>query len=117
MASELKTKVIEALKNVYDPEIPVNVWDLGLIYELNVNENGEVYVLMTLTAPACPIAQSIVSYVEDAIRGVEGVKDVKVELTFDPPWDPRRMTQEGRKAFKALYGYDIVEYWEKMQSQ
>ncbi|PUA31541.1 MAG: hypothetical protein B7O98_09125 [Zestosphaera tikiterensis] len=117
MASELRAKIVEALKNVYDPEIPVNVWDLGLIYELNVDDTGEVYVLMTLTAPACPIAQSIVSYVEDAIRSVEGVKDVKVELTFDPPWNPKRMTQEGREAFKALYGYDIVEFWERTQSQ
>lgn len=114
MSSDLKGKAIEVLKGLYDPEIPINVWDLGLVYELRVGESGDIYVLMTLTAPGCPLASSLVSLVEDALKSIDGVREVTVELTFNPPWDPSRMTPEGRKAFKSLYGYDLIEYWESM---
>jgi FeS assembly SUF system protein len=112
---EIKKKIIEALRQVYDPEIPINVWDLGLIYELKVNDEGEVYVKMTLTTPGCPIAGIIENQVFDAISEVPGVKKVKVDLVFDPPWTPERITKEGREAFKQVFGYDIVEAWRKQQ--
>ncbi|OYT48879.1 MAG: FeS assembly SUF system protein [Desulfurococcales archaeon ex4484_42] len=105
----LRRKVIDVLKNVYDPEIPISVWDLGLIYELNIDDENVVHIKMTLTAPGCPIANFIVNHIADAIRNIEGVKDADIELVFDPPWDPTKMTKEGRKKFKEIYGYDIVE--------
>ncbi|MCD6428980.1 MAG: DUF59 domain-containing protein [Desulfurococcales archaeon] len=108
----LRNKVIEALKNVYDPEIPINIWDLGLVYEVNVSD-GVVRIKMTLTSPTCPIAYVIVQQVTDVVSKIEGVKDVKVDLVFDPPWDPTKMTEEGRKLFKKIYGYDIVEEFSK----
>ncbi len=108
----LRDKIIEALKNVYDPEIPINIWDLGLIYGINIS-NGMVHIKMTLTSPMCPIAYVIVQQVTDAVSKIEGVKDVKVDLVFDPPWDPMKMTDEGRKLFKKIYGYDIVEEYRK----
>ncbi len=114
-SEEIKEKIIEALRQVYDPEIPINVWDLGLIYELKVNDEGEVYVKMTLTTPGCPIAGVIENQVFDAISEVPGVKKVKVDLVFDPPWTPERITKEGREAFKQVFGYDIVEAWKKQQ--
>ncbi len=113
MSEELKKKVIEVLKNVYDPEIPISVWDLGLIYDVRVNREGTVNIKMTLTAPGCPIANMIVYYVKEAIRSLEGVKDVNIELTFDPPWDPTKMTEEGRRKFKEMFGYDIVEEYRR----
>lgn len=112
MSNNVKEKIIEVLRNVYDPEIPIDIWDLGLVYDIRVSEEGDVYILMTLTAPGCPLANTLTAIVEDAVRSVNGVRDVTVELTFDPPWDPRRMTPEGRELFKKLYGYDILEYWE-----
>mgnify|MGYP001626189955 CR=1 FL=1 len=111
MSNNMRGKIIEVLKNIYDPEIPINVWDLGLVYDIRVSEEGDVYVLMTLTAPGCPLANTLTMTVEDAVRSIEGVRNVTVELTFDPPWDPRRMTPEGRELFRKLYGYDILEYW------
>ena len=112
LSNNVKEKIIEVLRNVYDPEIPIDIWDLGLVYDIRVSEEGDVYILMTLTAPGCPLANTLTAIVEDAVRSVNGVRDVTVELTFDPPWDPRRMTPEGRELFKKLYGYDILEYWE-----
>jgi len=106
---ELRQRIVEALKNVYDPEIPIDVWNLGLIYEINIKDEGVVDVKMTLTAPGCPVANMILYQVMDALQNVEGVKDVNVELVFDPPWDPTKMTEEGREKFKQVFGYDIVE--------
>jgi FeS assembly SUF system protein len=94
MASEeIKERVIAALRTCYDPEIPVNIYDLGLIYELNIDEAGMVEIKMTLTAPGCPVAASFPGVVAGRVRGVEGVADVTVELVWDPPWDRSRMSQ------------------------
>jgi FeS assembly SUF system protein len=88
----LKDRIIAALKRVYDPEMPVNIYDLGLIYGLDVDATGGVCVRMTLTAPNCPVAGSLPASVEQAIRAVPGVTGVKLELTFDPPWTKDRMS-------------------------
>lgn len=115
-------RVIKALKEVYDPEIPVNVYDLGLIYEIRV-EKGEsgkprIYVAMTLTAIGCPLSGFIAAYVEEAIReAVPEAEDVFVDIVFDPPWTPDRVTPEGREQLKAIFGYDVVEEWKKRMQQ
>ena len=88
--------VLEALKTVRDPEIPVNLVDLGLIYDLVVKERGQVFVEMTLTTPACPVAANMPGEVEAAIREVEGVEDVRVNLVWTPPWTPERMSEEAK---------------------
>src|SRR2546423_13918341 len=90
---ELQQRVLEALKTVRDPEIPVNLVDLGLIYELTVKQGGIVYVEMTLTTPACPVAQSMPGEVENAVASVPGVSDVRVKLVWTPPWDKDRMSE------------------------
>lgn len=89
----LKEKVIEAIKSVYDPEIPVNVYDLGLIYEVNIFPVNSAYILMTLTSPSCPSAEQIPGEVESKVREIEGINDVKVELTFDPPYSQEMMSE------------------------
>jgi len=88
--------VLEALKTVQDPEIPVNLVELGLIYELVVKQGGIVYVEMTLTTPACPVAQSMFGEVEAAVAAVPGVNDVRVKLVWNPPWDRDRMSEEAK---------------------
>lgn len=93
MPEDLKSRVIAALRTVYDPEIPVNIYDLGLIYNLDIQE-GMVAVTMTLTAPNCPVAEILPGQVQSVVRGVKGVKDATVELTFDPPWGRDRMSPE-----------------------
>lgn len=90
---ELKEKVVKAIKEVYDPEIPVDVYELGLIYEIKVFPVNNVYVLMTLTSPSCPSAESIPAEVEQKIREIEGVSDVSIELTFDPPYSQEMMSE------------------------
>lgn len=92
----LKIKVIEAIKQVYDPEIPVDVYDLGLIYDIKIFPVNNVYILMTLTSPACPSAEEIPGEVESRIREIEGVSDVSVELTFDPPYSQEMMSDEAK---------------------
>ena len=92
----LQEKVIEALKTVRDPEIPVNLVDLGLIYDLVVQRDGIVYVEMTLTAPSCPVAGSLPGEVEKAIRTVAGIRDVRVKLVWTPPWTKDRMSEEAK---------------------
>lgn len=117
---ELRRKIIEALKRVYDPEIPINVWDLGLVYGLDISDDGVVKLTMTLTAPGCPVANMIVYQAASAIAAIEGVKDVDVDLVYEPPWDPTKMSEEGRRRFKEIYGYDIVEEYmraKKLQEQ
>jgi FeS assembly SUF system protein len=88
--------VIEALKEIYDPEIPVNIYDLGLIYEVQVSPESHVKVLMTLTTPNCPVAESMPGEVELRVGAVPGVGDAEVELVWDPPWDPQKMTDEAK---------------------
>lgn len=92
----LEGEVIEAIRTVYDPELPVNVYDLGLIYGLNVSQNAEVSITMTLTSPACPVAETLPGEVEMAARGVAGVKDVVVEVVWDPPYTLERMPEHIR---------------------
>ena len=93
---DLEQRVIGALKKVYDPEIPVNIHDLGLIYSINVANGGSVQVTMTLTAPACPVAGTLPGEVERAVRSVEGVSEAKVDLVWDPPWNPGMMSKMAR---------------------
>lgn len=93
---ELEPKVVEALRGVYDPEIPVNIYDLGLIYDLKINDAGQVDIEMTLTAPGCPVAQTFPQTVENAVSEVEGVTETHVELVWDPPWTMDRMTEAAK---------------------
>jgi len=95
-AEELGPAIVEALKSVYDPEIPVNIYDLGLIYGFEVDENYFVDVAMTLTAPGCPVAETFPGIVENAVKGVPGVSDARVELTFEPPWTIDNMSEEAK---------------------
>jgi FeS assembly SUF system protein len=88
--------IIENLKEVYDPEIPVNIYDLGLIYNVDVDENNEANIIMTLTAPGCPVADILVEDVRESAIRVEGVMSANIELTFDPPWDKSMMSEEAR---------------------
>ena len=94
----LKDQIVAALKKVYDPEMPVNIYELGLIYGLAVDDAGRADVRMTLTAPNCPVAGTLPGEVERAIRTVPGVTDVKLELTFDPPWTKARMSEAAKLA-------------------
>lgn len=90
---ELKEKVIECIQTIYDPEIPVNIYELGLIYEVSVLPINNVQVVMTLTAPGCPAAQSLPVEVDQKVRQIEGVNDVHVAVTWDPPWDKSMMSE------------------------
>jgi FeS assembly SUF system protein len=90
---ELADKVIEVLKTIYDPEIPVDIWELGLIYEVNINTENEVMVKMTLTSPSCPVAETLPPETEQKIAEVEGVRKAKVEITFEPPWEKSMMSE------------------------
>jgi FeS assembly SUF system protein len=92
----LKDQIIQALKGVYDPEIPVNIYDLGLIYRLDVDVDGVVDIDMTLTAPGCPVAQTFPGTVENAVKAVDGVMAAQVELVWDPPWCQDRMTEAAK---------------------
>jgi FeS assembly SUF system protein len=89
----LRDKVLAAIKTVYDPEIPVDVYELGLIYEINIFPVNNVFILMTLTSPSCPSAEVIPSEVEQKIREIEGVNEIKVEITFDPPYSQDMMSE------------------------
>lgn len=90
--------IIAALKTVYDPEIPVDIYELGLIYRVDIEDDRSIRVDMTLTAPGCPVAGEMPMWVENAVGTVEGVGDVRVNMVFDPPWDPSRMSDEARVA-------------------
>ncbi|PKQ03886.1 MAG: SUF system Fe-S cluster assembly protein [Alphaproteobacteria bacterium HGW-Alphaproteobacteria-12] len=96
--AQLTDDIIAAMKTVYDPEIPVDIYELGLIYKVDISDDRDVVVDMTLTAPGCPVAGTMPVMVEDAVRTVEGIADVRVNMTFDPPWDPSRMSDEARVA-------------------
>jgi len=92
----LTDQLIEKLKTVYDPEIPVDIYELGLVYKVDVSDDRDVLVEMTLTAPGCPVAGEMPGWVEEAIKQIDGVGKVTVELVFDPPWDPSRMSDEAK---------------------
>lgn len=96
--AQLTDDIIAAIKTVYDPEIPVDIYELGLIYEVDVDDERNVAVEMTLTAPGCPVAGEMPIWVQNAISPLPGIQNVKVDLTFDPPWDPSRMSDEARVA-------------------
>ena len=93
---ELGEKIVRVLKTIYDPEIPVDIYELGLIYDVFVNEAFEVRVLMTLTSPNCPVAESLPLEVEEKVKSLDVVKDAEVEITFDPPWTQELMSEEAR---------------------
>lgn len=99
----LYENVILALKQVYDPEIPVNIYDLGLVYELNIRKNREAYLTMTFTAPNCPMADEVLAEVDRAVRDVPGIKGCHIELVFEPAWDRSMLSDEA----KVILGYDI----------
>lgn len=113
----------EALKEVYDPEIPVNVYDLGLIYLIDasrVDGKPKVKIIMTLTAIGCPVTGSILAYVEQALLDkIPGLteENLEIEVTFDPPWSPDMVSQAGREMLKEIYGYDVVEDWKNRMSE
>ncbi|AHB49446.1 FeS assembly SUF system protein [Hyphomicrobium nitrativorans NL23] len=95
---QLTADIVAALKTVYDPEIPADIYELGLIYKIDINDNREIAVEMTLTAPGCPVAGEMPVWVENAVSAVPGVSGVTVTLTFDPPWEQSRMSDEARLA-------------------
>jgi FeS assembly SUF system protein len=90
----IEASIVKVLKDIFDPEIPVNIYDLGLIYEVDVEENGKTTIKMTLTAPNCPMADQLLNEVNDRVAKVEGVAEVVLALTFDPPWDKSMMSEE-----------------------
>lgn len=94
LKKQLETSVIEALKTVYDPEIPVDIYELGLIYEIKIDDNFHATIYMTLTSPSCPVAESLPLEVEEKVAGVEGIKGASIELTWEPPWDKDMMSEE-----------------------
>ncbi|MGO2357727.1 SUF system Fe-S cluster assembly protein [Mesonia sp.] len=94
--NELGEKVVEVIKTIFDPEIPVDIYELGLIYDVFVNEDYDVKVLMTLTTPNCPVAESLPQEVEERIKSIDKVNDVEVEITFDPPWTQELMSEEAK---------------------
>lgn len=92
----LEADIIEVLKTIYDPEIPVSIYDMGLVYGIEIDDEGRVKVAMTLTAPGCPVAETLPEEVRDKVRKVPGVKDATVEIVWDPPWTPDRMSEEAK---------------------
>jgi len=94
--NDIKNKVIEAVKKIYDPEIPVNIYELGLIYKIDVDEKNKVNVDMTLTSPNCPVAESLPNEVKENIKKVEGVSDVNLNLVWEPPWDKDKMSEAAK---------------------
>lgn len=92
----LRDRIIEVLKTCYDPEIPVDIWELGLIYEINILEGNDVHIMMTLTSPNCPVAESLPVEVEQKIQNIPDINNAKVEITFEPPWDKDKMSDEAR---------------------
>lgn len=93
---ELEQQIIFNLKTCYDPEIPVDIWELGLIYEIRIDDDANTYIKMTLTSPACPVAGSLPGEVKKTVKKVPGLKDVYVDLVFDPPWDKDMMSEEAK---------------------
>lgn len=101
--SALGEKIVDAIKTCYDPEIPVNIYELGLIYKVDVEDDNTVLVDMTLTSPHCPVAETLPNDVADKIRAVEGVKDCEINLVWDPPWNPSMMSEEAQLELGMIY--------------
>jgi len=99
---ELGGKIVQVIKTIYDPEIPVDIYELGLIYDVFINEDYDVKILMTLTTPNCPVAESLPLEVEEKVKSINIVKDAKVEITFDPPWSQDLMSEEAKLALGML---------------
>ncbi|MDR2027066.1 MAG: iron-sulfur cluster assembly protein [Prevotellaceae bacterium] len=93
---KIEQNIVKVLKNIYDPEIPVNIYDLGLIYEITVNDEAKVEITMTLTAPNCPVADELIASVNEGVRDIPEVKDVSINLTFEPAWDMNCLSEEAR---------------------
>lgn len=91
--TELTQRVIDMIKTCFDPEIPVDIWELGLIYEINIDDENNLKVKMTLTSPSCPVAETLPPEVEEKLRKVEGIKSAKIEITFEPPWEKEMMSE------------------------
>ncbi|HOK38656.1 MAG: iron-sulfur cluster assembly protein [Bacteroidales bacterium] len=91
--TEIEQKIVEALKTVYDPEIPVNVYDLGIIYKIELSENGDVEIDMTLTAPNCPMADELIEDIRSVVKAIDGVRGVSINLVFDPPWSKDMLSE------------------------
>lgn len=96
MTDDLKQRIIDAIKTVYDPEIPVNIWEVGLIYDVTVDDDGRASVTMTLTSPMCPVAESLPVEVEERVSAVDGVASAKVDVVWDPPWNPDMMSEAAK---------------------
>lgn len=94
--ADIGEEIINELKTVFDPEIPVDIYELGLVYDVQISDEGEVLVIMTLTSPNCPVAETLPVEVEDKVRGVQGVKSAKIELTFEPTWTKEMMSEEAK---------------------
>ena len=93
---EIETRIIEILKSIFDPEIPVNIYDLGLIYEINIDDEQVAHITMTLTAPNCPMAEELLEEVKYKVAGTKGAKDCDLKLTFNPPWDKNMLSDEAK---------------------
>ena len=93
---KVKEEVIAMLRGVYDPEIPVNIFELGLVYDVQADESGDLHIVMTLTSPMCPVAEMLPVEIETKAREIEGVRDVRIDLVWDPPWDPEMMSEAAR---------------------
>lgn len=91
---QMETDIVQVLRNIYDPEIPVNIYDLGLVYDINISDDNKVEIVMTLTAPNCPVADSLLYEVKEKVTEVDGVTETEVQLVFDPPWDQTMMSEE-----------------------
>ena len=93
---KVEEQVIAMLRGVYDPEIPVNIYELGLVYDVQADESGDVHIVMTLTSPMCPVAEILPAEIETRVREIEGVRDVQIDLVWDPPWNPDMMSEAAR---------------------
>jgi FeS assembly SUF system protein len=114
--ARLTDDIVAALKTVYDPEIPADIYELGLIYRIDIDDDRKVKVDMTLTAPGCPVAGEMPIWVENAVSSVQGVGEVEVRMVFDPPWDPSRMSEEARGALNMWYDAEIDAVMSAVQS-
>jgi len=92
----LADAVQETIKTIFDPEIPVNIWEMGLIYEVRIDDNFNAFILMTLTTPNCPVAESLPAEVKEKVQGIRGINEVDLELTFEPPWDSEMLSEEAK---------------------